>query len=168
MTQELIKTIIHLRAAVGLLGEQSAKPLWASAFFSASSRPFLSPLFPRTITLGQLRGVTAAAAHVHDERIGVGDVYHLFRLPEEIEQAAHQLMLTPQASATLGGSVTDPASALAALTSFAAARTVDTPGPARIASVEQIDEQITWQAVAGHYAFGFRNGSEVYPFLSAK
>jgi hypothetical protein len=33
--------------------------------------------------------VKEAAARVHDEYIGVGKVYHLFRLPEHIEQALH-------------------------------------------------------------------------------
>ena len=57
---------------------------------------------------------------------------------------------------------------LAALTSFAAAQKVETPGPARIGSAEQIDDLNTWQKVAGHYAFGFRTDMEVYPFFSAK
>jgi hypothetical protein len=38
----------------------------------------------------QCNGETHAAALVHDERIGVGNVYHLFRLPEEMEQGIHQ------------------------------------------------------------------------------
>jgi hypothetical protein len=168
MTQDLIKTIVQLRAAVGFLGERGPKARWPSAFFSDSSRSFLSPLFPRTLALSQLRGVIAAAARVHDERIGVGDVYHLFRLPEEIEQAVHQFMLTSQAAVALAASAADPASASTTLTTFAAAQEVESPGPARIASAEQIDDLTAWQKVAGRYAFGFRRDTEVYPFFSAK
>lgn len=29
---------------------------------------------------------------MHDERIGVGQVYHLFRLPEDFEQAVHRIL----------------------------------------------------------------------------
>ncbi|MDB5322190.1 MAG: BrxE family protein [Phycisphaerales bacterium] len=168
MTQELITTIVQLRAAVGFLGEQGPKARWPSAFFSASSRSFLSPLFPRTLALSQLRGVIAAAARVHDERIGVGDVYHLFRLPEESEQAAHHFMLSSQAAAAVAASAADATCASTTLTNFAATQKVETPGPARIASAEQIDDLTTWQRVAGHYSFGFRNDTEAFPFFSAK
>jgi hypothetical protein len=36
--------------------------------------------------MAQYHGVTEAACRVHDERIGVGRVFHLYRLPETIEQ----------------------------------------------------------------------------------
>ncbi|HEX4053844.1 MAG TPA: BrxE family protein [Tepidisphaeraceae bacterium] len=168
MTQEIIEAIVRLRAAVGFLGEQGPAKRWPSAFFAPSSRSFLSPLFPRTLVLSQLRGVIAAAARVHDERIGVGDVYHLFRLPEEIEQSTHQFMSMPQAEAVLASSSFDAKSASATLKQLAAKESLKTVGPARIGPTKEMDQVAVWQKVAALYGFGFRNETEVYPFFSAK
>jgi hypothetical protein len=168
MTREIIETVLRLRAAVGLLGEQGPARRWPSAFFSPSSRSFLSPLFPRTLVLSQLRGVIAAAARVHDERIGVGDVYHLFRLPEDIEQSTHHFMSTSQAEVVLASSSADATSASATLKRLAANESLETVGPARIASAKEMDQVTAWQKVAALYGYGFRNETEVYPFFSAR
>lgn len=80
MNADLISLVMRLRVAVGYLGEKDQNGWWTSSFLSPTSKPFLSPVFPRTFALAQLHGVTAAAAAVHDDRIGVGDVFHLFRL----------------------------------------------------------------------------------------
>lgn len=168
MTQVIIETVLKLRAAVGFLGEQAPARHWSSAFFASSSRSFLSPLFSRTLALSQLRGVTAAAARVHDDRIGVGEVYHLFRLPEEIEQATHHFMLTPKAQSILTPSLADIASASGIVTQLAAKESLETVGPARIGSVPEMYDVAAWQKAAAHYAFGFSSETEVYPFFSAK
>jgi hypothetical protein len=47
---------------------------------------FLNPIFASKTRMAQYHGVTEAACRVHDERIGVGRVFHLYRLPETIEQ----------------------------------------------------------------------------------
>jgi hypothetical protein len=167
MTQEFIEIVLTLRVTVGLLGEQGPARRWPSAFFAPASRAFLSPLFPRTLQLSQLRGVIAAAARVHDERIGVGDVFHLFRLPEEIEQATHRFALMPQASSVLLSSTVDTASASAILRRLAAKEPLEMVGPARVGSAKDMDRLATWQNMAALYGFGFRNETEVYPFFSA-
>ena len=168
MTREIIETVLRLRAAVGFLGEQGPARRWPSTFFAPSSRSFLSPLFPRTLQLSQLRGVIAAAARVHDERIGVGNVYHLFRLPEEIEQATHHFMSMPHTGSAMVSSFADTASASATLKQLAAKESLETVGPARIGPAKEMDKMAAWQKVAALYGFGFRNEAEVYPFFSAK
>jgi hypothetical protein len=83
------ESLALLRLVVGLLGEQKEPKWWPSNFFGAGSNAFLAPLFPRTLLLAQYHGVVQSAARVHDEHIGVGRVYHLFRLPEDIEYGIH-------------------------------------------------------------------------------
>lgn len=168
MKQEIVEILVKLRAAVGVLGEHGPRPRWPSAFATASSRAFLSPLFPRTLHLSQLRGVISAASRVHDERIGVGDVYHLFRLPEEIEQAVHRLMLTPPGTAAFAAAAADPSAATSTLASLAAGVTAQAVGPARIGGTEEMGDKAAWQKVAGQYAYGFKADTEVFPFFSAK
>jgi len=84
-----------LRATIGYLGEREQFAWWQSSFFDQGSSAFLTPVFARTHVLAQVAGVTRAAALVHDKWIGVGDAYHLFRMPEDVEQAIHRALHQP-------------------------------------------------------------------------
>jgi hypothetical protein len=78
--------IVGLRLAVGLLGEQEQLAWWPSGFLGRHAQAFLNPIFGSKTLVSQYHGVTEAACRVHDEKIGVGRVFHLYRLPETIEQ----------------------------------------------------------------------------------
>ena len=86
-----IEQLTLMRFAVGFLGEQANPWWWDSSFCGNNGKAFLSPVFPRTYIHAQYQGVVSAAALVHDDRIGVGNVFHLFRLPEDIEQGLHAI-----------------------------------------------------------------------------
>src|SRR6266498_2626769 len=90
-----LEAFAAMRAVVGFLGEREQYAWWQSSFFSAQNRAFLAPVFGRTQLLAQAMGVTRAASLVHDERIGVGRVFHLFRLPEDVEERVHQTIQQP-------------------------------------------------------------------------
>lgn len=92
MTTHSLTTITTLRTAVGVLCERAEFGYCSSKFSSTEAEAFLSPVFPRARFLACLTGVTAAAARAHDARIGIGNVYHLFRLPEDVEQGIHELV----------------------------------------------------------------------------
>jgi hypothetical protein len=164
MISELIEQICSLRIAVGYLGEKAQRDWWASAFLSADSKTFLSPVFPRTYALAQLHGVTAAAAAVHDERIGVGSVFHLFRLPEDMEESLHGLGHDPIAEVVASVASSEEA-ALAYLRSIAEDGVKASAGPVRIGQVAGLRRKKSWQAVATHYLSGVENGRETYPFF---
>jgi hypothetical protein len=76
---------------VGFLGERAQFAWWPTAFYEASSRLFLEPVFSKTSRLAQYHGVLEAARRLHDEHLSVGS-YHLFRLPEEVEQDLHAIV----------------------------------------------------------------------------
>jgi hypothetical protein len=79
-------------AAVGFLGERAQFAWWPTAFYEPSSRNlFLEPVFSKTSRLAQYHGVLEAARRLHDEHLSVGS-YHLFRLPEEVEQDLHAIV----------------------------------------------------------------------------
>ena len=78
--------IVGLRIAVGLLGEHEQSAWWPSSFLGRYAHAFLDPIFGSKTRMAQYHGVTEAACRVHDERIGVGRVFHRYRLPETIEQ----------------------------------------------------------------------------------
>ena len=83
---ELIQRLIQLRALIGFLGERNQFNWWDTQFLGKTSFGYLELNFPRTTFSSALHSVTAAAKKVHDDRIGKGFVYHLFRLPFRYEQ----------------------------------------------------------------------------------
>ena len=115
MTSEDLETLVSLRAAVGFLGEKGQHDWWTSSFFSTSAATFLAPLFPRTQFLSQTAGVTSAAMRLHDDRIGVGKVFHLFRLPEDLEQSLHRILGDGTVVSRVESSVATMESAMLAL-----------------------------------------------------
>jgi len=84
--------IAMLRICVAFLGEKDQRDWWKSSFLSRSGEAFIAPIFPKTSILARINGASAAAQFVHDEHIGIGDVFHLFRLPENVEQDINQLL----------------------------------------------------------------------------
>jgi len=158
--------LTSLRAVVGYLGEQGHFGWWPSSFFVAGSTGFLSPVFPRTHTLAQVAGVSRAAARSHDERIGVGNTYHLFRLPEEFEQAIHRRLHDAQANQTIKERLTNRESALAWLQELAQHDISADVGPIRIGDLHGVYAPDLWSVAAGHYLRGFTSRSETYPYFT--
>src|ERR1044072_3601442 len=96
MDEADLKKYLDLRLIIGYLGEISQFGWWPTAFFDSSSRLFIEPIFSKTSRLAQYYGIKEAACRLHDEYIGIGNVFHLFRLPEGIEQDLHNLILEKQ------------------------------------------------------------------------
>ena len=162
MEVEFVETLAKLRLVIGFLGERDQFGWWQSSFFTKGSDAFLSPLFGRTQILAQCNGVTQAALIIHDERIGVGNVYHLFRLPEDIEQNIHNILhdLKPQ------GIVADKETAIDYLEKNSIKPMQESLGPARGGDTRSLHDPNTWQIVSGLYLFALKNGINIYPYYS--
>ena len=165
MDTNFLELIAKLRLYIGFLGEKDQFGWWASSFFTSSSNAFLEPIFGRTQLLAQCNGVTRAAALVHDERIGVGHVYHLFRLPEDLEQGLHQVLLNPGFGQTFSSDFTNTL-ALEKLGNLAIEGKTLNAGPIRAGNVSDLYLVDIWKQVAGLYANSFQQEKEVYPYYS--
>jgi len=160
MNQELIKRIVTLRVAIAFLGEKEQANWWPSSFLSRSGESFLSPVFPKTAPLARVSGASAAAQVSHDEHIGIGDVFHLFRLPENIE---HDISQSLAADGSVLEVIASEESAKDALKELAAGETLQGVGPLLL---EQggIDQPMLTQ-MASAYLQAFGSGAEhVYPY----
>src|SRR5882672_1309922 len=131
-------TYIQLRLLVGYLGEKTQHGWWATDFLSPVAKAFLEPSFPRTWRVTQYTAATEAARRVHDEHIGVGNVFHLFRLPEELERQLHAHMLANPADEGPFASLTARDSAMEALEKFAGGTDASTEGPINIGKLSRI------------------------------
>lgn len=161
-----LEKLAAIRAAVGYLGEKDQYAWWPSAFFASASSAFVSPLFPRTQFLAQCKGVTAAASRVHDDRIGVGQVYHLFRLPEDIEQAMHRLLQDPKSVERVKSVITSKDDALQTLKDSNGSAGESNIGPTRVGDLENLRSIRGWRSAAAAYIQGFESETEVFPYFA--
>jgi hypothetical protein len=156
--------IARLRCLVGFLGEQSQYNWWPSAFFTPSSRAFLTPMFSKTAFTAQYQGVKEAASRVHDEHIGVGKVYHLFRLPEYTEQALGTCVQEPAFVASVTPHLHDTASALESLSTLAGSSDESTEGPVLVGAIGELAHKPTLRRLAQYYCSAFTGNTRTYPY----
>ncbi len=163
-----VKELATLRTVVGYLGERDQFAWWPSAFFGPGSKAFVTPVFGKTHLLAQCNGVTAAAAVLHDERIGVGQVYHLFRLPEEIEQKIQRTLVEMALTTSLPDPVTSKEPAMAYLQSHSTTAAQRGVGPTRVGNLHDLYQFAVWGAVAVHYHQAFTQSSQVFPYFTER
>ena len=166
MSIPIFEELATLRSIVGYLGEREQFGWWQSSFFTQGSSAFLSPVFTRTQLLAQCNGITRAAALVHDERIGVGNVYHLFRLPEELEQGIHQILSDTGHEKAFQEMTGRTDSALEYLRENSTAQIQSSMGPTRVGKINSLRDQKTWRISAGLYLSAFEKGHQIFPYFT--
>lgn len=160
-----VKNLALLRVAIGFLGEQANPRWWTSSFCGSNGKAFLAPVFPRTYVHAQYQGVVSAAALVHDDRIGVGNVFHLFRLPEDIEQAL-QSSGKDEINMALTDVMRDVDSAKKFLRGHAGSVQKTSQGPVKVGHLSALRDTSVWKDVAAFYLNGFEQQRETFPFFS--
>ena len=170
MNTNLMHEIAALRVLAGYLGESGQYGWWPSNLYTEMSESFLPPVFAKTHALTRFTGVSMAAAAVHDERIGIGQVYHLFRLPEYFEASLHRAVQTEGFQRIIVRHLAEKESARAYLlgrsTAHGKADGGTVAGPVRVGDLDSLLDRAVWAAVAAHYAGAFGSGGQVYPFFS--
>jgi hypothetical protein len=159
------KDVVRLRLAVGMLGERTTPVWWQSSFMSQSASAFLEPIFGSKRPVAQYNGITEAARLVHDERIGVGRVFHLFRLPEATEQS-----LTEEINQDLFSEMEKDGSsdewAMGVLQELASGESEPREGPVQISVIASMMNQFSLEDAASHYRKAFQRGVQVFPYFS--
>ena len=158
-------TYIQLRLLVAYLGEKTQHGWWAINFLSPVAKAFLEPSFPRTWRVAQYTGAIEAARRAHDEYIGVGNVFHLFRLPEELERQLHTHMLANPAGEGPFASLTSRDSAMQALEQFAVDIGTSKEGPINIGKLSRIRDLDAFRVIARYYREAFERGNKVFPYF---
>lgn len=157
-------TILQLRLLVGFLGERSQHGWWPTSFFGDYSMRSLEFVAPKTPSLAQYHGAVEAARRLHDEHLSVGS-YHLFRLPEEVEQDLHALVQSVQGAAIIGELPKDKETALASLAKMANAGVAAAEGPVSVGSINALSKPDTAESIAGIYVKALSANVKAYPYL---
>ena len=152
--RQIAENLVLLRMAVGAAGEDKNLAWWRSAFCGGMSGACLAPVFPKTVALAALTGVTAAACRVHDE-------------PENLEQAICEVLPKIPASR-----VTEVKSSLTAaqscLRTFADGVNAQAEGPVAVGKSDEITHPSVWKKVAAMYLHAIQAGIQVYPYFVEK
>jgi len=157
------QTIAELRVLVGYLGEQQPA-WWPSQFFSPTAAAFLGPVFTRSTTLAQYQGVTAAAARKHEEHIGEGRTFHLFRLPEIFEQSAAGVFSDKAFESRVRTLVASRDQAVARLAELAGDSVTASEGPVVVGELaDGLGDAL--KSCAALYLDAFNRGIQCFPFL---
>jgi hypothetical protein len=159
-----LATILQLRLLVGFLGERNQHGWWPTSFFGDYSMRSLEFVAPKTASLAQYHGAVEAARRLHDEHLSVGS-YHLFRLPEEVEQDLHALVQSAQGAAVIRELPKDNETALASLAKMANAAVAAAEGPVSMGSISALSEPDTARAIAGVYVKALSANVKAYPYL---
>ena len=159
---------LKLRLLVGFLGEREQAAWWQSGFLSPTSGAFLSPIFSRTMQLSRYTGVSEAARRVHDERIGVGRVFHLFRLPEAIEQQLFEELRGSWLAGELSRALASQDAALASLRGFFNEPPAVQEGPVSVGDISDLTTKRWLSSVAGAYSAAFTGKVKCFPYFLYK
>ncbi len=125
------------------------------------------PVFGSKTTVAQYQGVVEAACRAHDEKIGVGRVFHLFRLPEATERRIAGY-LDNRVAENLKECFTSRESAEGVLASLTKQERDVKPGPLRVGAADALDAPGGIALIAAAYRSAFRAGIKCYPYLSGQ
>lgn len=165
MQNNHLTTLLRLRLLTGFLGERAQHAWWPTAFYEPSSRLFLEPVFVKTARLAQYHGVVEAARRLHDEHLNVGS-FHLFRLPEEVEQDLHALMQGEAGTELVAALPLSKDSALDALKGAAEESKASGDGPVMVGQVQDLASPTVAASMAATYLSAFTRGAKAYPYLA--
>lgn len=151
---------------MGALGERENHGWWPTSFFSRSAKLFLEPVFPRTSLLAQYHGTLEAARRVHDEHLSVGS-FHVFRMPEEVEQDIQDFVASMSADEFEGVLARDEEVGMEALRLLADGQAEDAVGPILCGNVDDILARSALSKVATIYHRAFEGSTRAYPYFEA-
>ena len=163
MKESHLPTLLQLRLLVGVLGERAQFAWWPTAFYESSGRLFLEPVFSKTTRLAQYHGVLEAARRLHDEHLSVG-CFHLFRLPEEVEQDLYTLVQSRIGQDLASQIPQGNETALDTLQHLAGARTPEGIGPIAVGRIKELESLDTLQTIAGAYWKAFSQDVKTFPY----
>lgn len=164
---EFVAHTILLRLATGFLGEREQLGWWSSSFLGPHSQAFLAHIYEGQVLPAQYSGVVEAARIVHDDHIGIGRVFHLFRMPEEIENSIQNQILNGIASIPLNQCCSSRESAERTLQELSQQGSINFQiGPIHIGDFEEIGTLDSIRMMAAHYLTAFQSSGQCFPYFS--
>jgi len=164
--------LLELRIVVLALGEARHAGWWRSQFLSPVGLSHLSYIYPRSNFGAAVRAASRAARAVHDASIGIGDVFHLFRLPLTLERRVDDVLRDSEADllfqfGTALPQKHDLLDKLAALAEGIPDASLQA-GPRRLGTLPDLKYPINVAAMASIYHAAFGNGAKAFPYFDGE
>lgn len=164
-----VESAATVRVLVSALGELGESPWWRTKYLSDTGLRFLERIYPRTAFAAGVRGCGIAARGVHDESIGRGEVFHLFRLPQSFENDIENELTTglgKRLLEELQGTLGDADRLRGRLLDMAQEVQKVKPGPWRLDGGDAAKPE-TYGQLAGAYAAAFDRNERIFPYWEA-
>ncbi len=158
---ELIEQFILLRLQVAYAGEAGRPSWWPTACLTAGAALDFKALFADAAPAVAWQLSSQAACQAHDKWLSGMD-YHLFRLPEGLEEAIYHTGLqlsNSQAQALLAQKE--------ALLAAPEVQSSPATGPHRLGSSADLLTGNALPALRACYAAAFAEGTQVFPYFTA-
>lgn len=163
----MIETLLKLRTFVAYLGEKDQFNWWDTSFLGATGLKLLGINFPRSYLSAGINSAAEAAKAVHDSRIGRGRVFHLCRLPAELEANIHGLLLGYDHGQLLS-LIKCKEETLLSLKNMCGSTLSAPEGPVRVGTSKKIGTEFGIEEMAKHYLDAFASGKKTFPYFSAE
>ena len=163
MASKLDSQLLYLRLIIAYLGEKNQYGWWQSSVLSPLQLKVLANNFPRTNLVAGLSATSEVARRTHDDKLGVGRVFHLFRLPFELEQSLHKILLHEDSGVAVPASKEE---GLEQLREFVKEPIEISPGPIQIGRRRTIRSPFGIQEIAKHYLSAFQSGIQCFPYFA--
>lgn len=102
---------------------------------------------------------------VHDEHIGVGANFHLYRLPDSVEQATANEMVSSDSNALMNSVLASSEAALTRLSELCLAASEKVEGPVVVGAYSDAELNDILQLSASHYLRAFTKGYKCFPYM---
>ena len=160
--------LLQLQIVVLALGEAHHAGWWKSRFLSPVGLSHLSYVYPRSNFAAAVRSASRAAKIVHDSSIGIGQVFHLFRLPRDLEWRLDETLRESEANlhAQLEPILSQRERLLERLKQLGET-TLDKAaiGPLQMGSLRDLYKPNSVARLASAYYAAFRGEVKVFPYF---
>jgi hypothetical protein len=164
---DLFETYVRLRTLVAYLGEKQQLGWWDTSYLNPTGRKYLEINFPRSALAAGVAAAGSAAKRLHDARIGRSRVYHLFRLPFQVEQRVHGRFMRADAQ-LLWDTLQGADKALRELRGLAEATLEAPEGPVQVGTERHILSERGVSELAKHYLSAFTRRRVCLPYFTAE
>jgi len=165
MLTKSILNVCETRMLVGYLGEKHQASWWGSSFLSSSSKAFLTHIYPNSIAMAQYSGVCQAASIVHDNHIGIGRHYHLYRLPDSLERSLLKCIQDIEFSESLNQFISTKETAINRLLELGVDSITKTEGPIAIGDYSDDELDVLIKKARAHYIAAIQQDYKTFPYM---
>lgn len=160
----IILDFLKLRILVAFLGEKNQYNWWETNILNETGEKFLSFSFPRSKFLASIIIITEAAKQLHDEKVGKGRIYHLFRLPYNLEEKIF-CHLKDNSRTAYKKILLDKKTALTFLEKMTREKINAPEGPVQIGTLNKIENENAIEEIAKHYLSAFESNTQIFPYF---